>query len=115
MCRVASSSESPSAAARPSSFVRRPNPSGISWALDDTILFGQSDGILRVSANGGTPELIIPATEGEQMDGPQLLPDGESVLFSVTTATGTTRWDQAQIVVQSLATGERNGRAVRRE
>ena len=83
------------------------NPSGISWALDDTILFGQSDGILRVSANGGTPELIIPATEGEQMDGPQLLPDGESVLFSVTTATGTTRWDQAQIVVQSLATGER--------
>ncbi len=83
------------------------NPSGISWALDDTILFGQSDGSLRVSANGGTPALAIPATEGEQMDGPQLLPDGESVLFSVTTATGTTRWDQAQIVVQSLATGER--------
>ena len=83
------------------------NPYGISWAPDDTILFRQSDGILRVSADGGTPELVIRATEGEQMDGAQLLPDGESVLFSVTTATGTTRWDQAQIVVQSLATGER--------
>ena len=82
-------------------------PFGASWGTDDTILFGQREGILRVSANGGTPELVIPAEDGEQMDGPQLLPDGESVLFSVTTSTGTTRWDQAQIVVRSLATGER--------
>ena len=80
---------------------------GLSWAPDDTILFGQAEGILRVSANGGTPELIVPAAEGEQMGRPQLLPDGESVLFSVTTATGSTRWDQAQIVVQSLPSGER--------
>src|SRR5678816_3392799 len=29
------------------------------------------------------------------------------VLFSVTTATGATRWDQAEIVVQSLRTGAR--------
>ena len=57
---------------------------------------------MRVSANGGTPELVIPANEGEQVHGPQLLPDGDSVLFSVTTATGATRWDEAQIVVQSL-------------
>ena len=34
------------------------------------------------------------------MGSPRLLPDGDSVLFSVTTATGPTRWDQAQIVVQ---------------
>ena len=71
------------------------------------IFFGQPEGILRVSATGGTPELVIPAQEGEAVYGPQLLPDGESVLFSVTTATGATRWDQAQIVVQSLRTGER--------
>ena len=63
---------------------------------------------MRVSANGGTPELVIPAKEGEQVDGPQLLPDGDSVLFSVTTASGATRWDTAQIVVQSLSTGNRN-------
>ena len=80
---------------------------GASWAPDETILFGQPEGILRVSANGGTPELVIPAEEGEQMDSPHLLPDGESVLFSVTTGNGATRWDQAQVVVQSLATGER--------
>ena len=81
---------------------------GASWGTDGTILFGQPEGIMRVSANGGTPELVIPAREGEQVDSPQLLPDGESVLFSVTTAGNSTRrWDDAQIVVQSLSTGAR--------
>ena len=83
------------------------NPFGISWERDNTILFGQPDGIMRVSANGGMPELVIRAENGEQVHGPQMLPDGESVLFSVTRATGDTRWDQADIVVQSLRTGQR--------
>ena len=82
-------------------------PFSASWGPDDTILFGQSEGILRVSANGGIPDLVISATEGERMDGPQLLPDGESVLLSVAMGTGATRWDEAQIVVQSLRTGDR--------
>ncbi|MBI4886566.1 MAG: serine/threonine-protein kinase [Acidobacteria bacterium] len=80
---------------------------GASWGTDNTILFGQPEGIMRVSANGGTPELAIKAGEGEQVYGPQWLPDGDSVLFSVTTGKGMTRWDQAQIVAQSLRTGER--------
>jgi len=83
------------------------NPYGASWGADGTILFGQPTGIMRVSANGATPELVIPAKEGEQLDSPQLLPDGDSVLFTVTTASGATRWDEAQIVVQSLSTGAR--------
>src|SRR5262249_28539130 len=80
---------------------------GASWSRDDTILFGQPQGIMRVSANEGTPELVIPAGKGEVMYGPQLLPNGESVLFSVTTGAGSTRWDQAQVAVQSLRTGKR--------
>ena len=83
------------------------NPFGASWGADGTILFGQRDGIMRVSAAGGTPELVIPAKEGEQVDSPQLLPDGDSVLFTVTTASGSTRWDEAQVVVQSLTSGAR--------
>ena len=83
------------------------NPFGASWAADGTILFGQPAGIMRVSAAGGTPELVIPANKGEQVDSPQLLPDGDSVLFTVTTSSGPTRWDQAQIVVQSLTSGLR--------
>ena len=55
------------------------NPFGASWAPDNTILFDENDGIMRVSANGGTPELIIPAADGEWLDGPQLLPDGDTV------------------------------------
>ena len=82
-------------------------PFGISWARDNTILFGQPEGIMRVSAAGGVPELAIRAEKGEQVYGPQMLPDGASVLFSVTSATGDTRWDQANIVVQSLRTGQR--------
>ncbi len=77
---------------------------GASWGVDDMILFGQSDGIFRVSANGGEPELIIEEEEGELFDGPQLLRD-DWILFSIGTGPGT--WDNAQIVVQSLETGER--------
>jgi serine/threonine-protein kinase len=83
------------------------NPFGVSWGADNTIFFGQSKGIMRVAANGGTPELVIATKEGEQASSPQLLPDGDSVLFTLTTSASPTRWDEAQIVVQSLRTGER--------
>jgi len=83
------------------------NPFGISWGRDNAILFGQPDGIMRVSAGGGMPELVIRAEKGEQMDGPQLLPDGAAMLFSATRLNDATRWDQANIVVQSLRTGQR--------
>ncbi len=54
------------------------------------------------------PELVIATKQGEeQASSPQLLPDGDSVLFSVTTSTSQRRWDEAQILVQSLRTGER--------
>ena len=84
------------------------NPYGASWGVDDTILFGQREaGILRVSANGGTPEVLISmdADKNEWGHGPQMLPD-ETVLFTLAnSATGT--WDASQIVTQSLETGER--------
>jgi serine/threonine-protein kinase len=82
-------------------------PFGASWNADNTILFGQPSGIMRVSANGSKPELVVRAANGEQLYGPQLLPDGDSVLISVTTDVGPNRWDKAQVVVQSLSTGKR--------
>ena len=86
-------------------------PNGVTWT-NDTILFGRgsfSEGaaIMSVSSNGGTPEVLIEAREGELLYGPQLLPDGESVLFTVTSAVGPTRWDQAQVVVESVESGRR--------
>ena len=86
-----------------------PDPAnfGASWSADDTIVFGRPEGVFRVSANGGTPELIVEAEAGEQVYGPQVLPGDEWVLFSTTTGAGVTRWDEAQIVVQSVTSGER--------
>jgi serine/threonine-protein kinase len=78
------------------------NPFGASWGKDGTILFAQPAGIMRVSADGGTPELIIKTKEGEQAHGPSMLPDGKTVLFSLTRARGATRWDQAEIVAQAI-------------
>ena len=83
------------------------NPYGASWGSDDTILYGQSEGLMRVSANGGTPLLVIPSEAPEQVHGPQMLPGGEWMLFTLASAGSGTRWDEAQIVVQSLDSGER--------
>ena len=83
---------------------------GLSWAHDGSILFAQEQGargVLRVSANGGTPAVVIDVKGREQAHGPQLLPDGDHVLFTLATGTGASRWDNAQIVVQSIKSGER--------
>jgi serine/threonine-protein kinase len=84
------------------------SPLGAHWARDDTILFAAAEGIWRVPASGGTPELIIAAAEGERLDAPQLLPDGTSVLFTVATSFGGgAPWDDASIAVASLPSGVR--------
>jgi Tol biopolymer transport system component len=82
------------------------NPFGASWGGGDTIVFGQGrEGILQVSAAGGKPEVLVPASSIEGIaQGPQILPDGKSLLFTLGDGGD---WNDAQIVVQSLATGER--------
>ncbi len=87
-------------------------PFGVTWTADDAIFFGQALelGIMRVSAKGGTPELVVKAADGEQLDSPQLLPDGHSLLFSQAPPAAfmrSNRWDSAQVAVQSLRSGAR--------
>ena len=82
------------------------NPLGLDWTPDG-ILFGQLPGITRVSANGGTPEVLIRASNGELLFGPQLLPGGDAVMFTVSTGATPDSWNRAVIVWQSLTTGER--------
>src|SRR5262249_13508069 len=84
------------------------NPFGVRWESGDEILFGEfGKGILRVSANGGKPEVIVAVKSGETAFGPQLLPGGTVLLFTLATGNGADRWDTAQIVAQRLATEER--------
>src|SRR5262249_48979420 len=74
-------------------------------------VFGQGPkGILRVSANGvGKPEQLISVKPGELAHGPQMLPGGDAVLFTLGTGTGVASdsFDNARIVVQSIKSGER--------
>ena len=82
------------------------NPFGASWAADGTIFWGAGpEGIYRVSANGGEPSLVLTDPSGT-VYGPQLMPDGRSVLFSVRSDNHT--WNEADIVVQSLDGGQRD-------
>ena len=84
------------------------NAYGSSWGQNDTIGFGQGvQGIWKVPASGGKPEVLIPvdSEKDEIAHGPQILPDGQAVLFTLGTAG--MAWDESQIVVQSLETGER--------
>ena len=80
-------------------------PYGVSWGEDDVIRFGQPDGIWQVPGRGGAPELLIAINEG-QGHGPQLLPGGDWLLFTLRPE-GTARWDDAEVVVESLSTGDR--------
>ena len=82
-------------------------PFGVSWGVDG-IVFGQgSKGIMRVSPNGGQPERLVSVKDGEVAHGPHVLPGGQAMLFTLATGTGADRWDKAQVVVQSLKSGER--------
>jgi len=85
-------------------------PFGATWTADDHVLFAspqKGKGVFRVSANGGMPEPVIPAKPDEVMYGPQLLPDGDHVLYSVSAVEGMDRWDKAKIIVESLKFHER--------
>jgi Tol biopolymer transport system component len=78
---------------------------GMTWS-QGWILFGQgSKGILRVSDKGGKPEQLVSVKTGERAHGPELLPGGDAVVFTL--ATGPADWDKAQIVLQTLKSGER--------
>jgi serine/threonine-protein kinase len=75
------------------------NPWGASWTDDGRILYGQgTEGIWEVAADGGEPTQLI-AVNGALAHGPQLLPDGVSILYTLRAA-GASSWEDAQIVVQ---------------
>jgi eukaryotic-like serine/threonine-protein kinase len=92
------------------------NPFGMTWDASG-ILFGQATGpattttgILRVSPNGGKPDRLIVVKDDEVADDPQMLPDGDTVLFTLAKGPSgrlADAWDKAQIVAQSLRTGRR--------
>ena len=87
-------------------------PLGLTWTTDDSIVFSRGpQGIWSVPASGGTPTKIITVDSKTQIAlGPQVLPGGDDVLFTLASAGEngrTTGWDNASIVVESLSSHRR--------
>jgi len=82
---------------------------GATWANDDAIIFatgGSMQGLQRVSAAGGTPE-VLTRPDASQSDAahlfPEVLPGGRAVLFTIRSQSGVL--DASQVVVRDLRTG----------
>ncbi len=85
-----------------------PLPVGASWGSDGTIVFtpGDFSGLFRVSANGGTPQVVTTPDPGKGESShrwPDVLPGGKAILFTIWTD-GTL--DNAEIAVVSPETAE---------
>lgn len=81
------------------------NPFGLSWG-EDGIVFGQpGKGIMRVSPNGGPPDVIVPVQADEAACCPQMLPGGAAVLFTV--RKNQDPFEKARVVAHRLDTGAR--------
>jgi len=80
---------------------------GSQWGQDDTILYAVRGAIWRIPANGGTPEMIGEPGPDEVLSDPDLLPGNDWFLFSRVDQSSAINWDAAEILAQSLTTGER--------
>jgi eukaryotic-like serine/threonine-protein kinase len=79
---------------------------GMSWGPDGIVVGHARAGVFLYPDNGGPPERIARVAEGEIAMAPEMLPDGEHVLFTVGTATTVNQSNKAQIVLQSSKTQE---------
>jgi eukaryotic-like serine/threonine-protein kinase len=79
---------------------------GATWAADGTIFFANRGTISKVASSGGAVSVVATpgSAKGERQLLPQILPDGRSLIYTVTTSAD---WDTAKVVVQSLDGGER--------
>ena len=82
---------------------------GGTWGADDTVYFApfSTSGIWKVSASGGKPVEVtrLDRTRGEVSHRwPQVLADGNVVLFTVWTGPG---WDEKHLELQMESSGER--------
>ena len=75
-------------------------PYGVSWGPDDTVVFSAAGRLMRVSANGGTPQPVTTDEGGLAQRWPEVLPGGRDVLFSLSSGQDTPR-----LAIASIASG----------
>ena len=83
-----------------------PGPRGASWSDGGSIVFAPvlTGGLSMVAAAGGAPKVLTELKQERGHRWPEVLPGGRQVLFT-TTSGG--EWDNAQIYVLEIATGQR--------
>jgi eukaryotic-like serine/threonine-protein kinase len=68
-------------------------PFGVTWDGDWIVFADQgAKGVLRVSPNGGEPEVLAAVKAGEVFAAPQMINDGRALLFTVAPALAVDRW-----------------------
>jgi tRNA A-37 threonylcarbamoyl transferase component Bud32 len=82
-------------------------PFGMSWTGDALFVGLGQQGIKRCPANGGASEQVVSVKDGEVAHGPQLLPGGRAILYTLATGTSEDRWERAKIVVETLGSNKR--------
>ena len=90
------------------------NPLGMTWDSDGLLLGQAGAGIVRISANGGTPQVVAAVDTNDLASSPQMLAGGH-ILFSIKGLAEV--WDRARVVVKTssgelktLVTGGADGR-----
>ena len=84
------------------------SPRGVFRWADDGILFSDAGkGVMRLSNAGGVPELLVPLKDGELAGDPQMLPDRETILYTIATSPSTDFAGKATVVVESLKSHQR--------
>jgi serine/threonine-protein kinase len=78
---------------------------GLTWD-EAGIVFPQARGVLRVSADGSEPVILLPAGDRGTIYRPQVLPGGQHVLYTLVPGREGLDANTARIVVQPVAGGE---------
>jgi Tol biopolymer transport system component len=87
---------------------RTDSVAGASWYGNQIVFVEQGRGLMRVSSDGGEPEVIAKFATGEIPFGPQLIDGGRAILYTLTAGGfGLDRWDRAQIIVETIGSGQR--------
>jgi serine/threonine-protein kinase len=77
------------------------------WEGDHILFVEPGKGVMRVSENGGEPEVFASVPGPETAWGPQILDGGKALLFTLAGLATAEGFDQAQVVVQPLPSGQR--------
>jgi hypothetical protein len=74
----------------------------MTWGESGLVYGLGTNGVMRVSASGGATERLVVGKDVELCYGPQVLPGGESLLFTIASGPSSYLCDKGRVVVQTI-------------